>query len=700
MFVCADCGSSSPRAGRCTADGTVRTMTDDAFLGVEVGPYRLARLLGRGGMGRVYLGVQPAVGGRVAIKLLSDDACDKPELVDRFFTEARAVNLIHHEGIVRVLDFTQVASGRPAIVMELVDGRTLREIIQAGRLPLGGVVQVMIEVLTALHAAHEIGIVHRDLKPDNVIVTASGRAKVLDFGIAKLAASAPVAGPRTRTDATLGTPHYMSPEQIGRGTVDARSDVYAAGVVMFEAVARRRPFEGLRDFDLMLAHVESPPPSPREFRPDLPQALADVIVRALAKRRGDRFESANAMANALHEASAAIPPGEWRSLAPHGRKLTRSSTPPASIPPAPAVTGPLEIRASGVRRAGPDSVTDRVAEHVGLPQAMLAAIARRRAAGDASPVPAAAVPEPVATRPEPAAARSTHPADRSAAPPDVAGPAPAKPAPRWRRVVVPLIAACTGGAVVALVMNVAGSHPAERLPDQRIPAIAPAVDRPPDHAADAGTAAAPSDADDAAIPTTPIPTTPPVVPAGRLVQPIDFDPHRFDPSAYLVTARSLAHKLLPDAELTMMTFRAVQPGGRVDFDFAPSGEVIWYMFRSPAPPERPAGVPARARDRDCSVIVAVSKDHVLVVTSRNGCDAAIIAPPRCTAAEVWSAALGAGAPRDRLASIAWLHRARAAAPGPRWYFDTTTTGVPGGVLAWYDDCATAGPAAIAPAAGP
>src|SRR5215467_11887132 len=145
MFVCSECGSRSDRPGRCNSDGAVRTLTDDAFLGTQIGPYRLARLIGRGGMGRVYLGLQPAVGGRVAIKVLSDDACVKPRLVERFFTEARAVNLISHDAIVRVLDFTRTPTGRPALVMELVEGRTLREIIRAGRPPLGGAVQVMIE---------------------------------------------------------------------------------------------------------------------------------------------------------------------------------------------------------------------------------------------------------------------------------------------------------------------------------------------------------------------------------------------------------------------------------------------------------------------------------------------------------------------------------------------------------------------------
>ena len=276
----ASAASATTQGGYCPADGTPLVETDDPLLGIEVGRYRLARLLGDGGMGRVYLAVQPVIGSRVAIKMLSDQCARKPELLERFFAEARAVNLIRHENIVSVLDFTPLPDGRPFIVMEFVEGQTLASIVHARHVPLGGVVQVMIEVLSALAAAHAIGIVHRDLKPDNIIVTAEGHAKVLDFGIAKLAPSVQQQlSPRTRTGALLGTPPYMAPEQIsGAGRVDARTDVYAAGVVLFEVVTGGAPFNAATLFELMRAHLEEPPPSPRALRRDLPAELEQVIL--------------------------------------------------------------------------------------------------------------------------------------------------------------------------------------------------------------------------------------------------------------------------------------------------------------------------------------------------------------------------------------------------------------------------------------
>ena len=692
MFVCAECGSKSERAGSCTGDGTVRTFTDDAFLGMEVGPYRLARLLGRGGMGRVYLGIQPAVGGRVAIKLLSDDACEKPELIERFFTEARAVNLIKHEGIVRVLDFTEVASGRPAIVMELIEGRTLREIIQAGEVPLGGAVQVMIEALTALAAAHDIGIVHRDLKPDNIIVTPSGRAKILDFGIAKLAADVPGAGPKTKTGAMLGTPHYMSPEQIGRGTVDARSDVYAAGVVMFEAVTRRKPFEGLSDFELLRAHVESPPPSPRELRPELPQALAEVILRALAKQRGDRFASANAMANALHDASAALAEHEWRSLARHGRALTRSSTAPASIPPATGATGPLALPTRQMRRAAPHEPTDRPGPQREPAEPQPAAPQPADRAHGAAPDEASAGP---AVRDQ----RSTRASRPSSRLPD-------KP---WRRVIVPVIAACTGGAVVALVIHLVSPAPplAPSLEGHDPPASTTMVAASPPSGGGASATAAPVAGDGA---TTGAVTS--VVVAGaapsRIEQSINFDPRHFDPSAYFGTARALARKLLPDAALTLMTFRSVLPSGLVDFELAGAGDVT-YTFRSPSRSQRPPGVPRNAPFHSvCMVTVDVTKESVSAVTGTVGCDDEIIALPRCTTADVWKAAIADGLVPDRLATIQWAADARVIAAGnrgkraPRWFFSTVsaTQNVKGAAMGSYEDCAGATASKPAPRTGP
>ena len=304
MYVCGECGLRYERPGACANDGSPVLPVADPLLGTEVGRYRLARVLGEGGMGRVYLGVQPMIGSRVAIKVLSEECARDPALLERFFAEARAVNLIRHEHIVGVLDLAQLPGGRPYIVMEFVAGRTFAELVTT-RPPLEHVVQIMREVLSALAAAHAIGIVHRDLKPDNVMVTGEGHAKVLDFGIAKLAPGLRgSSAPHTQTGSLLGTPAYMSPEQVtGLATVDARTDVYAAGVVLFEAVTGRPPFTALTMFDLLRQHVEEAPPLPRALRPDLPAGIEQVILKALAKAPSERFADAAAMGQALQAAA-------------------------------------------------------------------------------------------------------------------------------------------------------------------------------------------------------------------------------------------------------------------------------------------------------------------------------------------------------------------------------------------------------------
>ncbi|MBA3453681.1 MAG: serine/threonine protein kinase, partial [Deltaproteobacteria bacterium] len=327
MYVCGACGMSSDRAGYCSSDGTQLSASHDPLLGTDVGRYRIARLLGVGGMGQVYLGVQPMIGSRVAIKILSAECTRNAELLDRFFAEARAVNLIRHESIVSVIDMALLPDGRPYIIMEFVEGRTLGEIVRAGPAPIGGVVQATTEILSALGAAHALGIVHRDLKPDNVLITGEGHAKVLDFGIAKLAPGLSNAmSPRTRTGALLGTPAYMAPEQIsGAENVDARTDLYAAGIVLFEAVTGRTPFHGDTLYDLMRAHLEQAPPSPRSLRPDLPLAIERVILRALEKDPAHRFQSAAEMTHALHDAARQLAPDQWRVLSRGGMASGRPS---------------------------------------------------------------------------------------------------------------------------------------------------------------------------------------------------------------------------------------------------------------------------------------------------------------------------------------------------------------------------------------
>lgn len=292
---------------------------DDLLLGAQVGAYRVARLLGIGGMGRVYKGVHPTIGSRVAIKVLSRECSDRRDLVERFFSEAKAVNLIRHESIVNVLDLSVLPDGRPYIVMEYLDGAPLAAILDEARrtghtIPLGGLARLAAEVLDALGAAHAKGIVHRDLKPDNIYVTPAGRPKILDFGIAKLQPE--LGGSATHTGSLLGTPHYMSPEQAAGRTVDLRADLYAIGVILFECATLRRPFHADAVFDLLRQHIEVAPPSPRALRHDMPEPLEHVILMSLAKSPDHRFASAHAMSMALQQATMGLPAEQWLPLVP------------------------------------------------------------------------------------------------------------------------------------------------------------------------------------------------------------------------------------------------------------------------------------------------------------------------------------------------------------------------------------------------
>ena len=360
MYVCAECGWAQPTPGACN-DGTALTpIGDDLLLGTQLGPYRLARLLGVGGMGRVYKGVHPQIGSRVAIKVLSRECSDRPDLVERFFAEARAVNLANHEGIVNVLDLDTLPDGRPYIIMEFLDGAPLSAIIGQARargqpLPIGSVVRIAVEVLDAVGAAHAKGIIHRDLKPDNLYITPGGRPKVLDFGIAKLQ---PELGGNsaTHTGSLLGTPQYMAPEQAGGRVVDARADLYAIGCVLYECLTLERPFSADSLFELLRMQIHEPVRPPRQLRPELPPDLEHVLLIALAKQPEERFSAAAAMSQALQHATAQLPPAEWSPISPTGSMAPVRANPswgarqmpspvPPPVPPPHGATVPASPRA-------------------------------------------------------------------------------------------------------------------------------------------------------------------------------------------------------------------------------------------------------------------------------------------------------------------------------------------------------------------
>jgi serine/threonine-protein kinase len=254
------------------------------------GKYRLVRFLGEGGMGTVWLAHNEALGSAVALKVLRDDV-DVPDQDARFEREARAAAFIEHPAIVRVLDFGRAENNRPFIVMQYLEGESLLALLQRlGPLPPAEAVRLLLPIVDALSHAHEKGVVHRDLKPGNIFLCDDGSAKVLDFGMSKLTTAESL----TQAGYTLGTPEYMAPEQCIGGNVEPRTDIYALGVLIYEALMGELPITAANRRDLLDLHQRQVPLSMRKRRPDLdvPEALDDIVMRCLKKRVQDRPKSA------------------------------------------------------------------------------------------------------------------------------------------------------------------------------------------------------------------------------------------------------------------------------------------------------------------------------------------------------------------------------------------------------------------------
>jgi serine/threonine protein kinase len=305
MHVCPKCGDSADEPGECARDKVALTDAEgDEHLGLQIGPYRIARLLGAGGMGRVYLAVHPEIGSRVAIKIFSRDWDTRSDLVDRFFAEARATNLIRHESIINVLDVNRLDSGRPYMVMEHLRGLPLSKLIEDRKLTDSGIISIMLDVLAGLDAAHAHTIIHRDLKPENIYVSPEGHATLLDFGVAKLVPELLGDSGPTTTGAILGTPHYMSPEQAVGDPIDVRTDIYALGIILYECFTYHRPFDASSLYKLLDQHVHKEPRAPRSYRPEISEEVEAVILRALAKKPKDRYQTAAQMRHALEDCQA------------------------------------------------------------------------------------------------------------------------------------------------------------------------------------------------------------------------------------------------------------------------------------------------------------------------------------------------------------------------------------------------------------
>ncbi len=321
MRVCPRCRTRFPTGERfCLNDSAMLVEEQDlARLGQTVGNYKLEKILGRGGMGTVYAGEHVYIKKPVAVKVLHPQFARYPDAVNRFLREARAASSINHPNIVDVTDFGVLADGLVYFVMEFLEGKSLEDLIEKeGAVELHRALNIVNQITYALEAAHALGVIHRDLKPDNIMLLerpgrrdivrmVTGNAggawitereqsydfvKVLDFGIAKILAPDEL-GTDTLQGAVFGTPEYMSPEAARGDDVDIRTDVYSLGIILFDMICGRPPFEAEAGSEVLVKQINAPIPSPRAVAPqrEITEGAERVIMRAMAKDPARRYQT-------------------------------------------------------------------------------------------------------------------------------------------------------------------------------------------------------------------------------------------------------------------------------------------------------------------------------------------------------------------------------------------------------------------------
>jgi eukaryotic-like serine/threonine-protein kinase len=325
-------------------------------IGQRVGDYEVLAKLGVGGMGRVYK-VRNVISNRQeAMKILLPDFAADPDLAARFMAEIRTLAGLEHPGIAQLRTAFQIQN-QFVMIMEYVEGTTLEKLASQIRLPLDHVLDYAGQVLAALSYAHTCGVTHRDIKPANIMITTHGLVKLMDFGIAKSTDDMSL----TRPGTTMGSVYYMSPEQVRGGTVDARSDIYSFGVTLYELLTGRKPFQADTSYTVLNAQLNEPPTPLIEVNPAVPAALNEIVLRAMAKRPEDRFQTADEFRDALKVlreahaseapvmaavapepplyASAAVPAPTSAFPAASAAPPSFAPLPPVSVPPPPAGRG-------------------------------------------------------------------------------------------------------------------------------------------------------------------------------------------------------------------------------------------------------------------------------------------------------------------------------------------------------------------------
>ncbi|MCA9614508.1 MAG: serine/threonine protein kinase [Sandaracinus sp.] len=437
MRVCPQCAREYlDGEGFCPFDGArlregARAMAtvppSDPYLGMTLdGRYYVERVLGRGGMGTVYAARLVALNKPVALKLLRPVQDDGGQAVGRFEREARAASRLGNPHIVDIFDFGRSQNGLSFLAMELLDGEDLGNLLaRERRVPLERALRIVLQCCTALGAAHAAGIIHRDLKPENVFLVTRGHepefVKIVDFGLAKISETEQDGAPGrklTRTGMIFGTPQYMSPEQgMGRPT-DHRSDVYALGLILYELLTGKVPFDGETFMSVIQQHLSDPPPTLRAMEPavDVPPSVEAVVYRCLDKRAGARPQS---MGELAEELLAALRAAGQEAMA---QRLQRFVVPmaeptaamaltkrkPASMAPPPMAPAPT------VDELGETLAAQPVVDVEALQRAKLAEDARRaEAARVPTPSPSPRVPTPSPSPHQPPRQRNATPTARA-----------------------------------------------------------------------------------------------------------------------------------------------------------------------------------------------------------------------------------------------------------------------------------------------